>query len=132
MPYFQRRRTPPPPPPTYAGYRLHVREDFRKSCAYCLLEEIHAGGQENFELDHFKPKSLSPADAIEYYNLYYACHVCNRIKHDKWPSAQLKSRGITFVDLCSDEFESHFRALPDGCWLGLTLSPGLCTRGRAD
>ena len=44
----------------YRTFREHVREDFRKTCAYCLLEETWAAGPEYFELDHFQPKSLFP------------------------------------------------------------------------
>jgi len=120
--YFERRRVAPPGQSTYAGYRTYVREDFRRSCAYCVLAEIYAGGEENFELDHFRPQSIFPEDAKSYFNLYYSCHVCNRIKHHKWPSPLLLRKGIGFVDLCSQDFETQFRESPDGTWQGLTLS----------
>lgn len=37
---------------------------------------------DNFELDHFKPKSDErfASLAADYYNLYYSCHVCNHYK----------------------------------------------------
>src|ERR1700722_19267876 len=91
-------------------------------CAYCLLEELFAGGPENFELDHFRPQSLFPSEISNYYNIYYSCHPCNRIKHGKWPSPALQERGIGLVDLCADDFPTHFQELEDGQWIGLTPS----------
>lgn len=99
-----------------------MRQDFRETCAYCLLEERFAGGQENFELDHFRPKWIFPGEADNFYNLYYACHPCNHIKHRKWPSLDLQKKGIAFVDLCADNFEDHFQELDDGQWVGRTRS----------
>jgi hypothetical protein len=86
------------------------------------LEEIFAAGFENFEIDHFRPRSLFPESSGDYYNLYYSCHPCNRIKHDKWPPSALESKGIGFVDLCSDDFDMHYEETLDGLWLGRTMS----------
>jgi len=99
-----------------------VREDFRETCAYCLLEELFAAGQENYELDHFRPQAKFPEEAANFYNLYYACHPCNHIKRGRWPSPELEKRGIGFVDLCANDFENHFQELEDGRWIGLTIS----------
>jgi hypothetical protein len=99
-----------------------VREDFNRQCAYCLLAEIMAGGEENFELDHFRPKSLFPLQWNDFYNIDYACHPCNHIKLDAWPPEALQSRGIGFVDLCKDDFATHFQATDDGRWQGITES----------
>jgi hypothetical protein len=99
-----------------------VRQDFERRCGYCLLEEIWAGGEENFELDHFRPRSLFPELVADFYNLYYACHPCNHLKGDKWPSEALQNAGIGFVDLCKDDFDTHFVEQPDGTWTPLTLS----------
>jgi hypothetical protein len=106
----------------YRSFRRFVREDFRETCAYCLLEELLAGGEENFELDHFRPQVLFPDRVNDYYNLYYACHPCNRIKHGKWPSPELEQRGIGLLDLCADNFDMHFQELLEGTWAGRTLS----------
>lgn len=117
-------RTQPEPITTsdYRKFRPYVRSDFEGRCAYCLLKEVLAGGEENFELDHFRPKVLFPTLKIDFYNLYYACHPCNNIKHDKWPSQLLESQGKTFVNLCADNFETHFHEQPDGTWKGLTAA----------
>jgi hypothetical protein len=86
------------------------------------LEEFLAAGLENFELDHFRPRSLFPDSFGDYYNLYYCCHPCNRIKHDKWPHSEFASKGIGLVDLCSDDFQTHYEEAGDGQWIGRTLS----------
>jgi uncharacterized protein (TIGR02646 family) len=121
MPRFLRTHPAPITTSDYRRFRSYVRSDFERRCAYCLLQEIFAGGEENFELDHFRPKGIFPEHKLNFYNLYYACHPCNNIKHDKWPSQLLQARGITtFVDLCADNFEVHFQEQPDGTWKGLT------------
>ena len=109
-------------PPAKRLLRGAVREDFRATCAYCLLEERWAAGLENFELDHFRPQSLFPQLALHFYNLYWSCHVCNRTKRDQWPSSAVRRRGIGFVDLCSSRFADHFVEQGNGAWRGKTLS----------
>lgn len=122
MSYFVRTSPAPSVNGGYRGFRASVRADFREHCAYCILPELLAAGEEAFELDHFRPRSRFPASETDFYNLYYACHPCNRIKHDKWPSGELEQRGVGIVDLCMDDFATHFRLLPDGRWEGLTPS----------
>jgi len=124
MPRFSRTHPAPRVTGGYPAYRPHVQSDFEKTCAYCLLEELLAGGEENFELDHFKPKNLFKTLVNDFYNLYWSCHPCNRIKWAYWPSKELQKRGIGFVDLCQDDFKTHFVEKADGTWEGLTLSAG--------
>jgi hypothetical protein len=115
---FRRRDSPPKPVKHYSEYRPLVREDFEECCAYCLLHEILAAGRDNFELDHFRPKS-SPEFmhlANDFYNLYYSCHPCNRIKGDTWPDSALEAGGYGFLDLCSEAFSPHFQERADGLW----------------
>lgn len=104
----------------YRAFRENVRRDFRRTCAYCLLEEIWAAGLENFEIDHFRPKSLFPRLENSYYNLYWACHVCNRLKRNHWPLPELAEQGYMFVDLCESTFEEHFALLETGEWQAKT------------
>src|SRR6266481_6956296 len=103
MPFFVRKTEAPIVKGGYQSFRPYVREDFRERCAYCLLEEIVAAGEENFELDHFRPKSRFPELLNDFYNIYYACHPCNHIKRDAWPPSALELRGVGFVDLCKEE-----------------------------
>ena len=118
MPIFMRRSSAPPPRSNYRDYRQEVREDFVECCAYCLLSELIAHGGDSFDLDHFRPKSLPAFSHLtdEFFNLYYACHPCNRYKGNRWPSDDLASKGRRFVDFCSELFADHFEALPDGRW----------------
>lgn len=120
MPLFQRRPAAPVVKGGYQQFRPFVREDFAECCAYCLLAEILAGGQENFQLDHFRPQSLFPALIKDFYNLYYTCYSCNHGKLNAWPSAQLEALGYCFIDYCQELFSTHFREAEDGQWLPLT------------
>ncbi len=100
-----------------------MREDFSRQCGFCLFSELLAGGEENFELDHFRPRHRFPELLNDFYNLYYSCRPCNHIKRDAWPSKVLEEQGIRFVDLCKEDFESHFTIEKNGVWHGLT-DPG--------
>jgi HNH endonuclease len=122
MSHFARTKPAPLVTGGYRGFRTYVRADFCQKCAYCLIAELWAAGEQHFELDHFRPKSLFPELEQDFYNLYYACHPCNLSKHRFWPPEDLEQRGTTFVDLCQDEFESHFRSNEDGTWSGITES----------
>jgi len=86
------------------------------------MKELYGGGEENYELDHFRPKSRFPQLKNDFYNLYYACHPCNHIKLDKWPSEALQDEGIYLVDLCTSDFQDHFQENDDGAWQGITIS----------
>jgi uncharacterized protein (TIGR02646 family) len=122
MSHFLRTVPPPEIRGGYSSFRPHVRNDFQRQCAYCLFLELLAAGEENFELDHFRPKSLFPEHAQNFYNIYYSCHPCNHLKRDLWPSKDMEQRGLGFVDLCKDEFDMHFRLRSDGRLEGLTAA----------
>lgn len=109
-------RTVPPPDVSggYAAFRPYVRADFRQCCANCCLHEFWAGGSGNFELDHYRPVSRFPHLIRDFYNLRYACHLCNLTKSDYWPSPEMEMAGIGFVDLTADTFEDHFRMAESG------------------
>ena len=123
MPHFLRRAPAPHVRGGYRSFRPFVREDFLRQCAFCLFSELLAGGEDGFELDHFRPKHLFPELLNDFYNLYYSCHPCNHIKHDSWPPPALEEQGICFVDLCKEEFGSHFSVEADGRLNALT-KPG--------
>lgn len=124
MAVFTRRPVAPTVKGDYTKFRPFVREDFSECCAYCLLHELLAGGRRNFELDHFRPKSL-PQFAIlikDFFNLYYTCHVCNNLKGKAWPSPEAEALGYGFVDLCRDVFSTHFKEEETGHWQSLTFA----------
>jgi uncharacterized protein (TIGR02646 family) len=122
MARFTRTQPAPPVKGDYRAYRPFVRNDFDKCCAYCLMAELFAAGEANFELDHFRPKTRFSEQTNDFYNLYYSCHPCNHIKSAKWPPSPLIQQGIGFVDLCNDDFETHFIEQADGRWEGITPS----------
>lgn len=122
MAHFVRSSRSPTVKGGYNAFRPYVRADFIRQCAYCLLSEELAGGEENFELDHFRPKSRFPALLNDFFNIYYSCHPCNHTKLAYWPSAELEARGVSFVDLCKDNFNKHFTVGRDGEWKGRTNS----------
>jgi hypothetical protein len=119
-------RTSPAPTVTgdYGAFRSYVRQDFEQCCAYCYLHERHAGGETNFELDHFCPKDKFPHLRRTFTNLYWSCSVCNGFKgkSNHWPSDELIAQGKCFVDLCKDDFETHYNILDDGTLEALTPS----------
>lgn len=124
MARFKRSSPAPKVKGDYPAFRPYVRQDFEQCCAYCYLHERHAGGEKNFELDHFRPLKQFPKLRRVFENLHWSCHVCNGIKSksNHWPSDELLARGIRFVDLCEDDFDQHYQVLPDGTLNPLTLS----------
>lgn len=119
MPIFSHRTPVPLNTLDYRRFRPYIREDFSSCCAYCLLAEVLGAGQENFELDHFRPRAHFPTLVREYENIYYSCHVCNNTKRDSWPSMELRNRGYRFFDPCQDDFYAHFEE-SDGRWQPIT------------
>src|ERR1035438_3056391 len=86
----------------YAKYLPWLRADFLYRCAYCERTEFYMRGQEQFEIDHFKPRRF--IDLFnDYENLYYACRKCNRFKSDSWPSDKEISEGFRFSDPCAED-----------------------------
>ena len=121
MPIFRRRTEAPSlRGKGYARFRSAVREDFASCCAYCLLHELLAGGSDNFELDHHRPKSLFAHLVDDLFNLVYACHPCNKYKSNLWPSEDLEEQGYRFLDFCKDSFSEHFLETDRGQWLPLS------------
>ena len=120
MPHFLRRSPAPNVKGGYRSFRPFVREDFLRQCAFCLFSELLVGGEEGFELDHFRPRHLFPELLNDFYNLYYSCHPCNHIKRDSWPPPALEEQGICFVDFCKEEFGAHFSVEADGRLNALT------------
>lgn len=108
----------------YGSFLPYVRKDFDQCCAYCYFHERHAGGEENFEIDHFCPQWKCLDRINDFYNLYYSCHACNstRKKWKWWPSDEQTANNIGFVDFCVDDFNAHYQVLPDGALKPLSKS----------
>lgn len=114
MPVFTRRENPPHFP-NYLSYKPFLRKDFEYRCVYCERTETHLGGEEAFEVEHFKPKAKFPRLVCEYGNLYYACRRCNGHKWRTWPSPELIERGFRFADPCEEDlYAAHIQESDDG------------------
>jgi hypothetical protein len=114
MAIFTRRETPP----RFRDFRRyipHLRKDFIFQCAYCERTESYFGGQEAFEIDHFRPFDKFKELRNTYENLYYVCGKCNRHKSDSWPSDDQISQGSRFADPCvEDPYVDHLREIDGG------------------
>jgi len=115
------RRENPPGKTNYREYKPFLRRDFRALCAYCERTEEYLGGEESFEVEHFKPKSKFPGLTCAYHNLYYACRGYNGHKWETWPSEDQIARGQRFADPCvEDPYVRHLREREDGAVEELT------------
>jgi uncharacterized protein (TIGR02646 family) len=69
---------------TYDGVtiRQQLSQDCENKCVYCGIHESKFGGDRNFQIDHFRPKSKERFKNLEYdySNLYWSCCVCNNLK----------------------------------------------------
>lgn len=115
------RRENPPAKSNYRDYKPFLRKDFLVRCAYCERTEDYLGGDEAFEVEHFKPQSKFPDLICSYDNLYYVCRGCNGHNSETWPSEPQLSRGQRFADPCmEDPYVHHLRELEDGAVQELT------------
>jgi hypothetical protein len=86
------------------------------------------GGQESFEVEHFRPRNKFPQLDCVYSNLYYACRKCNAHKSDTWPSDELMARGMQFADPCvGDPYVQDLKEEADGSVKGITPSGAYTT-----
>src|ERR1051326_71437 len=96
----------------YQKYRPFLRTDFVSHCAYCTGHETEVGGEDHFDIDHFKPKPKFPKLINVYTNLYYSCKGCNKngAKGEHWPSSALQKAGYRFFDPCGENaYVKHMR-----------------------
>jgi 5-methylcytosine-specific restriction endonuclease McrA len=109
------RNESPPEFDDYGKYRPFLRRDFRFTCAYCERPEPALGGEEFFEIDHFRPVKKFPGHVGRYASLYYAFGKCNRHKGNTWPSEYPMGRGFRFADPCEEDlYVTHLEEAPDG------------------
>jgi hypothetical protein len=64
----------------YRGYKDILANDFKSRCGYTGCLDFWFGGKTNFQIDHFKPKSIYPELERKYTNLVYSCSYVNRAK----------------------------------------------------
>jgi hypothetical protein len=95
----------------YRSYKPWLRDEFDFRCVYCLCRERwFPDGDDNFSVDHIRPRSVAAERIGDYSNLVYACCQCNAAKQG--------TTGI--LDPCAEPFGRHLEVLPDGTIHGLT------------
>ena len=97
----------------YGRYRRETQEDCLRSCYYCDRHEDEIGGEEEFELDHFRPYSFPEFETLENdpRNLVWSCHKCNNLKSDKWPARSTDEchvGGRGFIDRFDPSDDSEY------------------------
>lgn len=104
----------------YTRYRKETREDCVGACYYCDRHEDEIGGEEEIELDHFRPYSYTEFAHLENdpRNLVWSCHKCNNLKLEKWPARGTSSShagGKGFIDrFGDDDAADYFSVQHDG------------------
>lgn len=92
----------------YANYREKLRSDFLYQCAYCTLAESEAMGL-TYEIEHYLPREHFPELENEYFNLLYACDVCNSYKSDHFATESELAACRRFYRPDWDERRHNFR-----------------------
>lgn len=133
---------PPEPPPSILedkDLRLKLEDLFGGACAYCETPT------EAFEgvVEHFRPPGGAERTdgridfrhyswlAVEWANLYHACHACSRSKANRFPVRKVGAvganierinamEGMLLLDPCRDRPVVHFHVSPDGELRGRT------------
>jgi len=74
----------------YQDWKPQLAEEAEGRCVYCAILDVYFGGQRNFHVEHFKPKSIPEFSHLknDYDNLFYACMICNTFKSYTWFSAK--------------------------------------------
>jgi hypothetical protein len=83
----------------YKRYKNSLVSDFKNRCGYTYCFDFWFGGHTNFQIDHFKPKSLYPDLETKYSNLVYSCSFINRAKSNDDGS---------YIDPCDVDYNQHF------------------------
>ena len=93
---------------TIRSNKKRLVRDFQNKCAYCDDLDRYSGGEDNYHIDHFAPKSKFKHLEFVYENLMYSCPYCNRAKKDKWVGDNseitiIENRG--FINPCTSEYD---------------------------
>lgn len=71
---------------TYRDWKSQIREEGRRQCVYCSVLEGRFGGERNFHVEHYRPKSQFKSLTNDIRNLFYVCAICNAFKGSDWPA----------------------------------------------
>ena len=71
---------------TYKHWKEQLSIEGRHQCVYCSININSFGGIRNFHVEHYRPKSKKKFPELEndYFNLFFACSICNGFKGDDW------------------------------------------------
>jgi ribosome modulation factor len=83
----------------YRGYKNYLETDFKERCGYTNCQQLWFGGKRNFQIDHFKSKSIYPDLETKYFNLVYSSSYVNRSKSDD---------DGNYIDPCDSDYNEHF------------------------
>lgn len=92
----------------YSEYKEILVEDFHGMCGYCGKKREHL--LDEYQIDHFAPKSKFESLENMYTNLVLSCPNCNRLKSNKWigDDSNIPNDGEKgFVDPANDEYDEH-------------------------
>ena len=70
----------------YTHWKSQLAKEGGYQCVYCAIHEGRFGGQRNFHIEHFRPRSRFSHLENDYNNLFYACSICNSYKSNDWPA----------------------------------------------
>jgi hypothetical protein len=101
-----------------------LKRDFVGRCCYCTGSTLEKGGEENFDVEHFRPRGRAEFAHLEftYSNLYYACRGCNLAKGPKWPDPG--DPDTRFIDPCEEAIYPKYLRIADSGEILACLSPG--------
>lgn len=95
---------------TYQDWKPLLALEAKNQCVYCSIHEQSFGGERNFHVEHFKPKSRFTSLRNHYDNLFYACAICNTFKGSAWPGvvpSDFSRAG--FIDPSKADYSSVFQ-----------------------
>jgi uncharacterized protein (TIGR02646 family) len=127
---YRRGKAPPELSEVRSERRLRLlvlpllRRDFADRCCYCTGSTDEKGGEENFEVEHFRPKGRKEFAhlAFDYSNLYYACQGCNRAKGVTWSDSEEDAR--RFIDPCVEAIYPTYLRIAERGEIRPCLAPG--------
>ena len=92
--YIDKSKSTQPSTGTYTDWKSNLAEEGMSQCVYCALPDARFGGERNFHVEHFKPKSKFQSLTNDFRNLFYACSICNSFKGNDWPAEPCTNQSI--------------------------------------
>lgn len=94
---------------TYRDWKSQLSLEGNNQCVYCSIHEARFGGERNFHVEHFRPKSKFPDLEDDYTNLFFSCSICNIFKGSDWPSEPCDKYNLAaYIDPAKHNYNSIF------------------------